>query len=229
MEGDLTLFPDVPELAPTTALPPSARYVGPIVWNPSVGAPSWVDSLDATRTVYVSAGSTGTRRLFEIAVAALRESAYQVVLSTGELEAAGDLPANVYAARYLPGLAVMRRSAVCVCHAGNGTVYQALCCGVPLVAVPSHVDQQLQAQLCGRAGVGLTLPERRLTPEALRAGVDAVFSNQAFAARARSIRDAIARHDGPRAAADAIYEMARQKSRRAVPVGHPTIAVSAAG
>jgi MGT family glycosyltransferase len=218
MEGDLTLLPDVPEIAPTMRVPDRVRYVGPILWDAPIETPPWVHALDPDRTVYVSAGSTGTAQLFALAVEALAHSDYDVVMTTGHLDVAtATVPSNVRVAQYLPGLEVMRRSALSVNHGGNGTVYQALTCGVPIVGIPSHVDQQVQLQLCERAGVGRKLVARTLTAKALRAAVDDILHDPGSRQRARLVRDAIARHDGPREAAAAIVSVARGATPAALP------------
>ena len=215
MEGDLTLFPDVPSLAPVTGCPPTARYVGPILWEPPIPPARWVDRLDPERTIYVSAGSTGTRELFDLAMAAFAGRDYDVVMSTGEL----DVPAapdahNIHLTKYVPGLAVMRRSAVSINHGGNGTVYQALACGVPIAGLPSHVDQQLQLQLCERAGVGRRLAVKQTTPAQLREAVEALVSSPSVRRRARELAADIATHDGPRTAAAAIADLCARGSTR---------------
>ena len=208
MEGDLTLFPDVPGLAPVTGCPPTAGYVGPILWEPPTPAPEWLDHLDPNRTIYVSAGSTGTRELFDLAIAAFGGRRYDVVMAAGELDVAVPASAaNIRLARYVPGLAVMRRSAISINHGGNGTVYQALACGVPIVGIPSHVDQQLQLQLCERAGVGRKLAARETTPAQLRGAVDGVLCSPRVRHRARDLAAEIAGYDGSRAAAAAVVDL----------------------
>ncbi|HJU43440.1 MAG TPA: nucleotide disphospho-sugar-binding domain-containing protein [Vicinamibacterales bacterium] len=215
MEGDLTIFPDVPGLAPVSGCPPTARYVGPILWEPPAPAPEWVSRLDPDRTIYVSAGSTGTRELFDLAMTALAGSGYDVVMSTGELNVpTAPAAANIRVTKYVRGLAVMRRSAVSINHGGNGTVYQALACGVPVVGIPSHVDQQLQLQLCERAGVGRKLAARTTTPAQLRDAVDALVSSPSVRQRARDLAAEIARYDGPRTAAASIVDLCARRDTR---------------
>ena len=44
---------------------------------------------------------------------------------------------------------------VVVCHAGNGTIYQALSQGKPIVGVPEFHDQEFNMQRVETFGVGL--------------------------------------------------------------------------
>jgi UDP:flavonoid glycosyltransferase YjiC (YdhE family) len=210
VEGDRTLLADVPEFAPTRPLPAHARYVGPVLWQPRTAAPPWLPGLAPGRpTVYVTMGSTGDRRLFETALRAFAGTEYQLLMTTAGITLPGvDRPPHVWVTDYAPGAALMARADVCVNHGGNGTIYQALAAGVPVVGVPTHADQQLQLQLCERAGVGRGLPERALTPSALRAAVDAVRAGGRYGENARRLAAAIARYDGARAAARAVMELA---------------------
>jgi UDP:flavonoid glycosyltransferase YjiC (YdhE family) len=153
-------------------------------------------------------GSTGDRRLFETALSAFADTDYQVLMTTGPVGLTKALPSNVFLAPYAPGAALMARADVCVNHGGNGTIYQALAAGVPVVGVPTHADQQVQLQLCERAGVGLCLPESRLGPDTLRHAVAAVRADRRYRERAEGLARAIAGHDGARTAAALIAELA---------------------
>jgi MGT family glycosyltransferase len=175
-----------------------------------MAAPPWLATLSRERpVVYVTMGSTGDRRLFETAVEAFAGREHQVLMTTGGTSLGRhDLPPNVFVAEYAPGSALMARADVCVNHGGNGTIYQALGAGVPVVGVPTHADQQVQLQLCERAGVGRTVREVDLTPASLRAAVDHVRAEARYRTNAGRIARAIERSDGARAAARAVIELA---------------------
>jgi UDP:flavonoid glycosyltransferase YjiC (YdhE family) len=209
VEGDLTLLADVPEFCPTEGLPPTVRYVGPIVWKPRLPDPAWLAGLSADRpVVYVSMGSTGHEGLFETAIEAFRGSDYQVLMTMGEVARPSSLPPNVFVTDFASGDRLLARSDVCINHGGSGTVYQSLAAGVPVVGVPTHVDQQIQLQLCERSGVGRMVPPRGLTPQRLRRAVDEVRSDPSHRRNAQRMAAVIARYGGARDAARAIVEAA---------------------
>ena len=86
--GNLNLIVDTPDYGPTEELPDSFQYIGPIVWEPDIAPPPWLDRLDPDRpTVYFTMGSTGYPHFFELAVELFGDSEYQGVmagtLSTG--------------------------------------------------------------------------------------------------------------------------------------------------
>jgi UDP:flavonoid glycosyltransferase YjiC (YdhE family) len=45
--GDITLIADTPEYAPTANLPEGFHYIGPIVWEPDIETPAWLDRVDS--------------------------------------------------------------------------------------------------------------------------------------------------------------------------------------
>lgn len=90
--------------------------------------------------------------------------------------------------------AVLARAALCICHAGHGTVYQSLAAGVPVLCLPSNPDQGLVARCAERCGAGARLDADRCTPARLQAAVRAAASPPCRDA-ARGLGDAIRRWD----------------------------------
>jgi len=208
VEGDLTLLADVPEFCPTRVRPATVSYVGPILWKPRLAEPPWLARVSRERpTVYVSMGSTGLARTFETAVEAFRDGAYQVLMTMGELDRPASLPPNVFLTDFAPGESLLARADVCVNHGGSGTVYQSLGAGVPVVGIPTHVDQQIQLQLCERSGVGRMVRPDALSPERLRRAVDEVRAAPEYRGNARRLAEVISRYDGARTAGRAIVDL----------------------
>lgn len=201
LTSDLNLLCDVPEYAPTADLPENFVYVGPITWEEGGDVPAWLDHLDPDRpTVYVTIGSSGPRDLFQVAIKAFGGSVYQVLMTTSRLrEPLPSLPDNCFMATFAPGSRLLARSDVVVCHGGNGTAYQALAQGVPIIAFPLLWDQRWNARRQAELGVGLTLQE--LTPDGLRKAVEEVLGDGRYQANAERFREILGRYQGPPAAA----------------------------
>ncbi|MGH7140614.1 MAG: nucleotide disphospho-sugar-binding domain-containing protein [Pirellulales bacterium] len=171
------LIADLPEFIPCANLPQHFRYIGPLIWEPNVPEPEWLDRLDAERPcVYATMGSTGEGGMFRRALDALAEAGYQVLTTTaGQVE---DLPRGVFAAKYAPGSALARRSVATVCHGGSLTIYQSLAEGVPVVAIPTFHDQETNAERLTASGLGAALHPRRWTAEDLVAAVGRAQQDQ---------------------------------------------------
>src|SRR5207248_194812 len=144
---------------PTKNLPANMRYVGPILWQPRMPAPCWLDQLHPEKpTVYFTAGSSGHAKIFDFAVNAFGNTGYQVVMTTGgQPFEMTQRPKNIFIADFAPGLDLMQRSSVVVSHGGNGTVYQAIAAGCPLIGMPSHLDQDFNLQRVRDLGIGIRL------------------------------------------------------------------------
>jgi UDP-glucoronosyl and UDP-glucosyl transferase len=52
----------------------------------------------------------------------------------------GPIPANTVVVRVAPQIELLKRSALCITHAGLNTTLEALAQGVPLVAIPIGYD-----------------------------------------------------------------------------------------
>jgi MGT family glycosyltransferase len=206
--GDLNLMVDTPDYGPTRDLPPSFRYVGPVFWEPDLPAPAWLDELDPERpTLYFTMGSTGYARFFELAVELFGDSRYQVIMTTAGMASFDSLPGNCWGVDYAPGSALMQRADAVVCQGGNGTIYQALTHGVPIVGIPTMHDQEFNLDRVVALGTGIHLSELRFRPEHLLAAVDDVVTDPAYRAAAAHQRDVLRTYHGPTRAADAIEEL----------------------
>jgi UDP:flavonoid glycosyltransferase YjiC (YdhE family) len=209
VEGDVTLLADLPEFMPVReGAPPSLRYVGPLLWDADIPLPAWYSRLQPGRpTVYFTMGSTGDARFFEEAARVFGGTDYQVLITTGGLAELTGAPPNVFSAKYAPGDALMRVSDVVVSHGGNGTIYQALSRGVPVIGLPTIFDQEINMRRVTTLGVGLRMSSHGYGGgAALAEAVRTVLGDPAYRERARALAGRIATTDGPRTAALHIHD-----------------------
>ncbi len=203
--GDLNLLVDTPAFGPTEGLPETFQYIGPIVWEPDLPPPEWLDQLDSKRpTIYFTMGSTGYARFFDLAVELFRNTNYQLIMTTAGMVQFDGLPGNFFATEYAPGSALAERSDVVVCHGGNGTIYQALGHGVPVIGIPTMHDQEFNLDRVVALGVGIHLSELRFRPEHLHQAVRKVLADGTYREGARRQQAVLRGFDGPRAGARAI-------------------------
>jgi UDP:flavonoid glycosyltransferase YjiC (YdhE family) len=201
--GDYTLFPDVPSLVPTRALPPHQRYLGHVPWAPDVPRPEWWCRLDPRRpTVYVTLGSSGHVRRLPLVVEAAAAMDCQVLVATAGRARLGATPRNVFVADFLPGDLAARRAHVVVSNGGSTTGYQALAQGRPVLGVPFNMDQYLASQAIERAGAGLVVRAGAADAGAVTAALQRLLTEPAFAANARRVGGDLARADGRTAFVD---------------------------
>jgi UDP:flavonoid glycosyltransferase YjiC (YdhE family) len=203
---DLTLLADLPEFGPCAGLPDSVRYAGPFLWEPDIEPPAWLDQVDATRpTAYVTMGSTGTTELFVELLRRLSDAGVQVMTTTCNQVDASDIPDGCFATSIAPASRLLPLAGVTVCHGGNGSIYQSLSHGVPVVGAPTFHDQEFNMDRVEALGVGIRLDER--SPGAIADAVREVISNQSFAARAAEVAASIGTWDAPMEAVSQIERL----------------------
>jgi len=180
--GTRTLVLDDAGMFPVRDLPGGTRQVGPLTFDVATQMPRWWWSLpEQLPFVYVTFGSTGSAPLLERLIEALIGLGTQLVATTADL--IQTVPDGVHACRYLPGSEVARRARLVVCHGGSLTMYQALAGGTPVMAVPTHFEQAIEAIPFVRAGVARALSQ-----------VDVAADPASAAATARGMLDDAALH-----------------------------------
>ncbi len=203
IEGDMTLLADVPEYMPTTDdMPSNYRYVGPIMWEADLPRPAWLSRIDPKRpTLYFTMGSTGDVQFFNEAIRVFGDTEYQVIITTGGLADLGAVPSNVFVEQYANGQALMEVSDAVISHGGNGTVYQALSCGVPVIGFPSIFDQEINMQRVCKLGAGVRMWRSEYDAEALKKAVDTILGDPSYRESCTRLARSIAYYNGPRRAA----------------------------
>jgi len=205
VEGDLNLLSDIPDYAPTNDLPPNFHYIGPIVWEPEMEPPSWLNNLSLDKpTLYFTMGSTGYARFFHEAIEAFGNTDYQCVMTTGGMADIKNAPKNFFIADYAPGTKIMEKSDVVICHGGNGTLYQAMSQGVPIIGIPTMWDQEFNMQRVADLGIGIQLSETKFEPSHLAEAVSKILTEKSYKENARRFKRILANYKGPQTGAELI-------------------------
>jgi len=205
LAADLNLLSDVPEYAPVHTVPNSYQYVGPIIWGKDLSIPPWLKELDPEKpTIYATMGSTGPPQAFQSIIEYLDSLDYQVMMTLGSLvnrDDLGNMPSGFYVASYASGLALARRADVIICHAGNGTAYQALLSGVPIITWPSVKDQHWNARRLSELGVSVNIT----TASELINALNEIMTNPGYKKEAEKFSEILKRYNGPEFSAKLIH------------------------
>jgi len=198
-------------------LPPSVRYVGPLLWHPREppDALGWLDQVRADRQwVHVTEGTSHFQEplLLPAAARGFAGAPFEAILTTGRDRdpVALRLPsaANVHATDWLSHGELLPRCAAIVTTGGAQTIVSALAAGVPLVVVPTLWDKPANARRVVAAGVGVQVAASACTPACLRAAVDEVLGERSYRRNAARIAQALADAPGAAGAAEMIAEVA---------------------
>ena len=153
--ADHTLYADIPELAPTYELPPNHHYIGPVLWSPNIPSPAWWESMPSDKPViYITLGSSGRSDLLPALLHAFADMPVTLIAATAGRVTVEITPDNVFLADYLPGDAAVARSQLVICNGGSPTTQQALTQGIPVLGIPSNLDQHLNMAAVCRRGAG---------------------------------------------------------------------------
>lgn len=218
------LSPDLPAFHHVFDEHPNWISVGPMVSEPPCGLPEWYDELaDGTTNIYITMGSTGLLdQLLRRCYGALGAAPYRFVVTTaGQVseETMDMAPGNFRFARYAPGSKILKHCAAMVFHGGNGTMYQALAAGVPMVGLPSHLEQEACIKVPVREGFGLRLNARKTSGARLLRAIDELVNNPTYREKAQLHAPAVREANGARRAAELLVAHARN----GVPAGAPYI------
>jgi UDP:flavonoid glycosyltransferase YjiC (YdhE family) len=220
---NLNLVADIEEFFPHVPDMPRDRYqyVGPLLWESNAPEPARLAELDRTRPiVYLTMGSTGPLEQIKAILNHLSDDGVQVICTTAtETIRENELPPGCYAAHFAPGKALCELADVVVCHAGNGTIYQALSCGKPIVGVPEFHDQEFNMQRVEALGLGLRADRER---DVIRQ-VFKILHDPEFARRAQDFGKKYMTLDGPANAARRIESVACPGASR---FGTPPVSAS---
>ncbi|OLR93768.1 macrolide family glycosyltransferase [Actinokineospora bangkokensis] len=187
-------------------------FVGPCL-GPRRLAGAWEPPADGNPVLLVSLGTSAFNDqpdFFRSCAAAFADLPWNLVLTLGsgtdpaELD---PLPPNVRAHRWLPHPAVLRHARAFVCPGGMGSIMEALSCATPMVVVPQHGEQEVNAERVVELGLGKRLPRAEVTPEAVRDLVLAVATDPAMAERVQRMSEHCAAAGGHHRAADRILSL----------------------
>jgi zeaxanthin glucosyltransferase len=178
------------------------------------------ERLDGRPLVYASLGTlvNGIDGIYKTILSAVgRMPEIQVVLAKGaniELADLGHIPTNVIVVDKAPQLELLKRSSLCITHAGLNTTLESLAQGLPMVAIPIAYDQFGVALRIAYHGVGEYLEIDHLTVDGLYELIRKVLKTPGYREKANYFKNIIANRRGLDLAAEAIeraFELAIKK------------------
>ncbi len=159
---------------------PEYLFTGPSIDRVKEGSDFDLPSSDGKKTIYISLGSINTAfaDFYKTCIAAFRDTEYFVFMSVGtkcDMSALGDFPSNFYVKSFLPQLEILKRADGFITHAGFNSVSEALCFGVPMLALPQVNDQHMVAKRINAMNLGVSESMEGMTPEALLSKTEALL------------------------------------------------------
>lgn len=188
-------------------------FVGPTTQPPAPAddGTAWQPPADGRPVLLVSLGTTVNNHpdFFRDCVAAFADLPWHLVLALGKRvspQELGPLPPHVEAHPWVPLAEVLPHTSVLLCQSGMGSIQEALRAGVPMVVVPHHPEQHVNARRLTELGLARAVRREEASVEALRGAVLDVADDAALRERVRRMRHHVRSAGGATRAADAIEQ-----------------------
>ena len=161
-EGDLVGVLDLPEIFPLDRLPPHFVPLGPVYYD---STPRGTDTFHSPPRIVVTLGSSGDWPQIELLDDPLFHS-FQVVA----LGKAGALLRGPHIERisFAEPDQILPQAKAVICHGGNGSIYQALSYGVPVLCRPSMFEQEWNVARFETLGLVRRIPSKLSPAELLQ-------------------------------------------------------------
>lgn len=143
--------------------------------------------------VYISLGSMISSQGFcRKCMRAFGGKNFSVILNTGRIDpvSLGKIPDNIYAYSFVPQIEVLEHADVFLTHCGMNSINEALCAGVPMVAMPVLNDQPENAKQIVNLGLGKRIRLFSSSKELYHAVCD-VYQNKAVKNNVLAMKNAL--------------------------------------
>ncbi len=186
--------------------PPGLQPDGVNPWTDMIGVRPWAGNIPAGEslpsafarmphrsTVYLTLGTVTNEQpdVFRAALDGCARHPVNVAVTTGPgvdpAAVVGDRPA-VLAVPYLSQALLLPHCSAVVSHCGAGTMFGALCFGLPQICLPQGTDQPSNAAAVARAGAGLVLAPGEVSADSVAAALDRALGGTDLRQGARRLR-----------------------------------------
>jgi MGT family glycosyltransferase len=177
--------------------PPNARYLGPMLEDPSWAEPwqsPWPDDAeDPLALVGFSSTYQNQGPLLRRVVEALAQRPVRAVVTLGQMLDPDEVSAthNVHVVPSAPHTPILEQAALVITHCGHGTTLKTLKAGVPLLCIPMGRDQNDTAARVVNQGAGIRLSHTASVSKIGQA-IDRLLADHTYTAAARRMAAVIA-------------------------------------
>ena len=177
--------------------------------GPSIRSATEVIDKRRDKLIYISMGTVNNDMMlfYKACISALANSAYQVIMSVGNLvniEEFGALPENISVYSYVDQIAVLEKADVFISHCGMNSVNESLYFEVPLVMFPQTSEQKGVAERVSQLGAGIKLDKS--DEKSIISAINTILSNGVYKHNAKKIAEGFKNSSGAKGAADKIIQ-----------------------
>ena len=221
--GDITLVAEPPEFS-GVKLPPKHYFIGPLIPQDEFPLPQELASLPRDKPlIYFAMGSSGTPEIVARIVESFEGKPYRVIapvkFQLGQVPGVR-VPANVLVTDWVPALQVNKMADLAVIHGGIGTVMAAALAGKPVVGVGMQMEQVANLACLERLGFAIRVPKSKNPSLHVQAAIQTLLHDERAIAKAAAFAKIVAPWDGPKLAANMLFEHYGSMRPPALPNSH---------
>ena len=208
--GDITLVAEPPEFS-GVKLPPKHYYTGPLIPQDEFALPPEIAAIPRDKPlIYFAMGSSGTPEIVAKILESFEGKPYRVIAPVKflleELPGRVRVPSNVLVTGWLPAVQVNHMADLAVIHGGIGTVMAAALAGKPVVGVGMQMEQVANLACLERLGFAIRVPKSKDPSRHVQDAIQKLLHDDRAKAKAAAFAKVIAQWDGPKLAADMLFE-----------------------
>jgi UDP:flavonoid glycosyltransferase YjiC (YdhE family) len=207
--GDITLVAEPAEFS-GVELPSGYRFIGPLIARGNFPIPRELAMISRDRPlIYFAMGSSGTPEIVAKIIGSFEGMPYRVIAPVKfqlKRAAGARIPKNVTVTDWLPALEVNEMADLAVIHGGVGTVMTAALAGKPVVGVGMQPEQVANLACLVRLGFAIRVRKSKDPSRQVQAAISKLLSDEQAKAKAAAFSKVAARWDGPKLAAEALFE-----------------------
>lgn len=146
--------------------------------------------------LYISLGSIiSDRSFYKKCLRVFGNKNISVILNTGKVDpkSLGKVPHNIYAYSFVPQVEVLQHADVFLTHCGMNSVNEAICAGVPMVAMPFVNDQIENARQIERLKIGKRISAFPTRKKEIANAVEEILSNTIYKSNVCKLKEDVQR------------------------------------
>jgi UDP:flavonoid glycosyltransferase YjiC (YdhE family) len=176
--GDYTIYGDLKSLVNFSEIKSSKVNVGALVYSMNLKG---IDVLELPKKnkprVVLTLGSSGPSHHLQEMINTLAELDIELVVSTSGKNVKAPVKENVILAEYLQFDKVLAEADLLIFNGGSGTGYLGLSHGVPLLCIPSNIDQHQFSCAIAQRGAANIIRSDKISMRKLKSLVEQMLSD----------------------------------------------------
>lgn len=176
--SDYTIYGDLKSLVNFSEVKPSKVNIGALVYsmNLSGSVPFELPKKSKPRVI-LTLGSSGPSHHLQDMVNSLAELDIELVVATSGKKVIVPTKGNVVLAEYLQFDKVLTEADLLIFNGGSGTGYLGLSNGVPLLCIPSNIDQHQFSYTMAQRGAASIIRSDKISMRKLKSKVEQMLSD----------------------------------------------------